>query len=130
MSVPETSHEAWLAKAENDLLNIENNLAAAEVPWDTVCFHAQQATEKLLKGFLVFHGQIPARTHDLIVLLTACVQIDQELGDLEGDCRLLTYFAVAVRYPSDIFEPGEEDSRPLFEAAQRVRKEILARLPA
>lgn len=32
----------WLAKAENDLLNIRNNLHASRVPWDTVCFHAQQ----------------------------------------------------------------------------------------
>ena len=50
MSGPETDYRAWMAKAEHDLLNIENNLAAARVPWDTVCFHAQQAAEKLLKG--------------------------------------------------------------------------------
>ena len=33
----------WLNKAENDLLNVDNNLAAQEVPCDTVCFHCQQA---------------------------------------------------------------------------------------
>lgn len=32
---------AWVLKAEHDLLNIENNLAAREIPWDTVGFHAQ-----------------------------------------------------------------------------------------
>ena len=57
MSAPETNYKAWLVKAENDLLNIENNLAAAQVPWDTVSFHAQQAAEKLLKAFLVYHGR-------------------------------------------------------------------------
>lgn len=36
----------WVEKAEHDLLNIDNNLAASHVPWDTVCFHAQQAAEK------------------------------------------------------------------------------------
>lgn len=41
MSATETNYEGWLAKAEHDLLNIKNNLTAAEVPWDTVCFHAQ-----------------------------------------------------------------------------------------
>lgn len=40
----------WFHKAENDLQNIRNNLAAKEVPMDTVCFHAQQAIEKVLKG--------------------------------------------------------------------------------
>jgi len=28
----------WLHKAENDLKNIGNNLAADDVPTDTVCF--------------------------------------------------------------------------------------------
>ncbi len=36
-----------IAKAENDLLNIRNNLSAEQVPWDTVCFHAQQAAERV-----------------------------------------------------------------------------------
>ena len=41
----------WLAKASNDLLNIDNNLRSQAIPWDTVCFHAQQAAEKLLKAW-------------------------------------------------------------------------------
>lgn len=40
----------WLRKADNDLRNIANNLRPGgtdeDVPWDTVCFHAQQAAEK------------------------------------------------------------------------------------
>lgn len=87
-----------------------------------------QAAEKLLKAFLVHHNRMPARTHDLIVLLPECVQTDQELRSLEDDCRRLTYYAVSVRYPSDLFEPGEDDGRPLVEAALRVREEVLRRL--
>ncbi|GFO56802.1 hypothetical protein GMSM_38090 [Geomonas sp. Red276] len=44
----------WLRKAANDLQNISSYLAALEipraaieVPTDTLCFHAQQAIEKL-----------------------------------------------------------------------------------
>jgi HEPN domain-containing protein len=43
----------WLAKARNDLLNADNNLKADHIPFDTVCFHCQQAGEKLLKAYLV-----------------------------------------------------------------------------
>ncbi len=53
MSGRESNYSACLAKADHDLLNIDNNLSAARVPWDTVCFHAQQAAEKLLKAFIV-----------------------------------------------------------------------------
>ena len=55
----------WTLKAENDLLNVTNNLQAEQTPWDTVCFHCQQAVEKYTKAVLVVHGQEVPRTHDL-----------------------------------------------------------------
>ena len=56
MSEVESNWPSWVHKAEHDLLNVRNNLAAKEVPWDTVCFHAQQAAEKMLKAVQAFHG--------------------------------------------------------------------------
>jgi HEPN domain-containing protein len=126
MNGPRSNCAAWLAKAENDLLNIENNLSAGRVPWDTICFHAQAAAEKLLKGFLVFHGRELIRTHDLIALLSACVQLAPSLAKLQQDCQRLTYYAVGSRYPDDLHEPDEEDGREMAEAARRVRTEILS----
>ena len=65
----------WFKKAENDLLNVENNLAAERYASDTVCFHCQQVAEKYLKGFLAWH-QIPfAKIHDLLELLKQVRQI-------------------------------------------------------
>jgi HEPN domain-containing protein len=125
MSSPESNFSAWLRKADHDLLNIENNLAAKDIPWDTVCFHAQQAAEKLLKAFLVHHGHDLAKTHDLVALLTQCVEHETGLRGLEGDCRLLTSYGVAARYPDDLFEPGEADGRELVVAAHRVRMAIV-----
>ena len=49
--MPESPYAAWLAKAANDYLAIQNNINAADVPWDVVCFHAQQCAEKILAGF-------------------------------------------------------------------------------
>ena len=60
----------WFHKAENNLQNIRNNLAAKEVPTDTICFHAQQAIEKVLKAVLVAQGRNVSKTHDLVSLLT------------------------------------------------------------
>lgn len=79
MSVAESNYQAWIAKAESDVLNIENNLAADRVPWDTVCFHAQQAGEKFLKALLVYHGQRAPHIHDLVPLHTGCTDIDTGL---------------------------------------------------
>lgn len=125
MSSPEENVLPWLRKVENDLLNIENNLAAKEIPWDTVCFHAQQAVEKLLKAFLISRGRDLRRTHDLVALLTDCVELDPRLANLEEDCRNLTYFAVSARYPDDVYEPSEQDGREMIAAMHRTRSRIL-----
>jgi len=129
MSPLDPPFRAWVAKADSDLLNITNNLAAASVPWDTVCFHAQQAAEKLLKAFLAWKGQDLLRTHDLIALLTQCVAIDPGLADLEGDCRKLTYYAVGSRYPDTLYEPDADDGRRMVDAMHRIRVAVLSRLP-
>jgi len=129
MSEPESTYRAWLEKAEHDLLNIDNNLAATRIPWDTVCFHAQQAAEKALKALLAYHGEPPPRTHDLVALLTRCLPFAPDLADLETDCRNLTYFAVSSRYPDDLFEPEEADGRAMNKAARRVQARVLAVLP-
>jgi len=129
MSAPETNYRSWLAKAENDLLNIENNLEAAHIPWDTVSFHAQQAAEKLLKAFLVYHVRPLPRTHDLVSLLAGRVEINPSLAGLQRDCQELSYYAVASRYPADLYEPEEKEAREMTEAARRLRAAILACLP-
>jgi hypothetical protein len=49
---------------EHDLLNIENNLAAARVPWDTVC-----CAEKYLKALLISNGVASPKSHDLRLLI-------------------------------------------------------------
>ena len=129
MSATKSNYRTWLAKGEHDLLNIENNLKAPEIPWDTICFHAQQAAEKFLKAFLVFHAQPPVPTHDLVALLASCVPLNPALAARQQDCQKLSYYAVAVRYPSDLYEPTETDARQMIEAANRIRSEVLACLP-
>jgi len=46
----------WLLKARSDL-NACRRMLETDGPYDTSCFHAQQAIEKSLKALLAFHGQ-------------------------------------------------------------------------
>ncbi len=48
-------------------------------PYDTACFHAQQAVEKLLKGLLAFQDQAFPHTHNLEELLALCVAMEPGL---------------------------------------------------
>jgi HEPN domain-containing protein len=112
--------QAWLAKAANDLLNIENNLRSTAVPWDTICFHAQQAAEKALKALLVARGEDVPRTHDLSALLGRCAAVGFVVDDLWDDCAELQPYSVLIRYPGAPFEPEAEEGRLAAEASRRI----------
>ena len=120
----------WFQKAENDLLNVQNNLEAERYASDTVCFHCQQAVEKYLKGFLAWH-QVPfAKTHDLLELLRWVREIaDADAEMLSANLLLLDRYSVSVRYPQEYEEePDEEEVREAVEAAYVVRAWVRSQL--
>jgi len=66
---PEAERQAevkeWLAKVLLDLRGAQIDLEARPpLPEDTL-FHCQQAVEKLLKAFLVWHDRTFRKTHSL-----------------------------------------------------------------
>ena len=120
----------WVAKASNDLLSADNNLTAREVPGDVVCFHCQQAAEKLLKAFLVAGGHPAPRTHDLLLLLEEVLRTSPAAEALRDALALLMPYAVEVRYPDEWFEPSAEDAREARQAADGVLDWLRAVSPA
>lgn len=65
---PEPMVQQFIAKAEEDLRAA--TILAAEIGLATVvCFHCQQAVEKMLKATPLATGAEPARTQDLGFLL-------------------------------------------------------------
>ena len=88
----------WVEKAEHDLLNIDNNLTASHVPWDTVCFHAQQGAEKYLKALLTQYGVAFPKIHDLTELV-ALLPVGARPALPPGILEVLNPFAIETRYP-------------------------------
>ena len=120
----------WFQKAENDLLNVQNNLKAGRYASDTVCFHCQQAVEKYLKGFLAWHEVPFAKTHDLLALLRQVGQItDADAEMLSVNLLLLDRYSVSVRYPQEYEEePDAEEVREAVDAAYAIRTWVRSRL--
>lgn len=106
-----------LEQADQDLLAIELVVAAPRVPWSTVCFHAQQAAEKHFKVLLLARRRRPARTHALKELLAACRAAGDDLPGLDADCKLLTPYAVTIRYGGP---PPEDVGRAAAAAGYRI----------
>jgi HEPN domain-containing protein len=109
---------AWLAKAESDL-SAARWMLAGEGPYDTACFHTQQAIEKALKALLAFHAQPIPRSHDLDELQRLCLTVysDPELAAL--DLAESTDYAVALRYDME-FWPEKSTAEKAVMLAVRV----------
>jgi HEPN domain-containing protein len=82
-------------------------LAAAELRQlegefhNVICFHCQQAAEKILKAMMQELSLPFPRTHDLSKLVGPLVPHVLELRSLKRKLIWLTRFAVDCRYPGD-----------------------------
>ena len=101
----------WIKKSEGDVGTAVRESSVKEgANWDAVCFHAQQAVEKYLKGILQEIEKPFSKTHDLSVLLELALSEFPELSVLADDLEWLSAFAVEFRYPGE--EALEEDAIP------------------
>jgi HEPN domain-containing protein len=87
-----------------------------------VLFMCQQATEKMLKGFVVQEtNEFPPRTHDLERLAKLC-KIKLEKAQLEL-LRVLTGYYIETRYPEDIKKISiETDKSKAFQYLKETKE--------
>jgi len=119
--------ESWFFKASQDLKIIEQGMDRPSSDWvsEVLCFHAQQATEKALKAFLIARKTTPPRTHSIEILLEQCHQADHSFPVYE--IRNLSYFSVEIRYPDELYKPEPEETHFYAELARRIVNEMKAR---
>jgi HEPN domain-containing protein len=116
----------WLFRANEDIAVIKSLVnAGVEYYTSSICFHAQQASEKFLKAYLAYHDIDFPRTHDLDFLLLECQKIDKEAFNI--DFKSLTDFGVSIRYPDDFYIPDKKEALEYRDTAISV-KEIVERL--
>jgi HEPN domain-containing protein len=110
----------WIKKAEGDAgtAKREAKVKEAATNWDAVCFHAQQAVEKYLKGLLQQNEITFSKTHDLSVLLNLILPMFPNFKELSDDLEWLSAFAVEFRYPGE--EAVEEDAKSALAIMDRV----------
>ncbi len=114
----------WFGKADSDLTTAQVMLGSAG-PYDTACFHAQQAAEKYLKGFLGLNGEAIPRIHDLIELNRLCTVLSSNWQVDEQALADLMPFAVEARYDLGFF-PDRETAANALALAEQVRDCVLA----
>jgi HEPN domain-containing protein len=118
---------AWMQKGDSDRLNAERTVQSAG-PYDTACFHCQQAVEKYLKAILASASQPIPRTHNLEEVYNECLAVTQDLSLDRTDLSNLTPYAVQLRYDAD-FWPDQVTAQQALDVANCVRAAVLTVLP-
>ena len=118
MNGPRDHARELLEKAENDLIAARATLATGKA-FDTVCFHAQQATEKSIKAILALHDVGYPWRHDLAELLELVKPFAPDLEPLSDGIAAMTPYAVEARYYRS-FRPGEDEARRTLATAGEV----------
>ena len=113
----------WIEKAEEDRLVVHQLMEANSSAMGAIGFHCQQAAEKFLKAFLIFHGIEPPRTHNIEFLLKQCSEIAVNFTSINP--LNLTDYGVEARYPGDFLEPSAMELKGLIEMVDQIREIVL-----
>lgn len=112
---------AWLGKVSEDLRAVRVLRRHAPTLDAAICFHCQQAAEKLLKALHVVIGRDPPRTHHLPALAAGIRDAFPDIDALADELSFLTEFAVISRYPGPP-EPGSTRRAKVERAAACARR--------
>lgn len=115
-------YNIWLSFAQKDLTTAEYllNSPLHPMPYEIICFCAQQSAEKITKALLVKQKSsvTPPKTHDINELLN-CANISRsDYAEIYKIANFLTPFAVKGRYPASI----EIDSALAKKTVQRAKQ--------
>jgi HEPN domain-containing protein len=122
--------QSWLLKAQHDLLSAERLAEGEEPLLDTAAYHCQQAAEKALKGFLVYHDCRFQKTHDLALLLVEANHFTQDFVLLDSAAGPLTRDGIVFRYPEAQMEPTQAEFEQAYQDAAQFVSIALALIPA
>jgi HEPN domain-containing protein len=119
---PEARREAdeWLQRAQRGLLIAERALQGSPILPDQAVYHAQQAAEKALKGFLAANNRPLQRTHNLEWLVARCQDIEARFGDFRTSARTLGPYATLFRYPGGPLEPSLQEAKQAIRLAREI----------
>lgn len=114
----------WMDFALDDLDGGE--ILFRENKFNMACFHAQQASEKALKGFLITNKISSPRTHNLVELINLCSKINSNFSNFLPKVATLSQFYAPTRYPDAVIGmapgglPNKELARKALDYANDV----------
>lgn len=93
-----------------------------------ICFLCQQAAEKYLKGFLVFHRKRFPKIHHLVYLLKLCAKIDKEFLNLIEEANIVSQYYLIIRYPIEYKGANKKEAKEIIEITEKIIKFVKSKI--
>jgi len=111
----------WFYKADADLDAAKILNGAYRKHTEIICYLCAQATEKYLKGYLIYKDHKIENTHNLPYLNKLCITYDKQFEEIKIDCGILNKFNNNIRYPDGI-ETDEKDVALSLKTIEKILK--------
>lgn len=124
----------WLDRARRDLVAARVLMAGSDSVLANAIYDCQQAAEKAVKGFLIYHDRRFRKTHNIQLLVTLAEPFEARFSTwLQVGSRLTPYVS-RFRYPPEEAdqpsEPSREEVAQALQDAEGPYAFVLALLPA
>ena len=103
----ENDYRIWLDRAKSSL-KISKTSKDEDIFYEDLCFQAQQAVEKALKGLLIFYNAELEKTHNLVSLIKELSKYSDIPEEIK-ETAILNDYAVQTRYPGDYTPINENE---------------------
>jgi len=91
-----------------------------KIPYELLCFHAQQAAEKSLKAIFIKIDKPFPHTHNLERLLLLLSEEGINIPPVIQKAKLLTNYATDTRYPGDYDPISKNEYKQALSLAEKV----------
>jgi len=99
----ESDVKEWLRYADMDILSANHlNEIQYPKPLEIICYHCQQAAEKMLKALILAYDGELQKTHDLGLLVDELSEFVTFSEDILNAADSLTPYGVKIRYPQEL----------------------------
>lgn len=118
-SLSRATAREWLQYAKGNLARARQD-KPEETPWAYMCFDAEQAVEKAVKGVLVFLDIEFPRTHEIGELLVLAQGAGEQIPEDLWKAAELSGYATHARYPGGEQAATEDNYREAVVIAENV----------
>ncbi len=115
---PPDDPREWMNRARSDLTQAKNQVPGVYL--ENLCFNAQQAAEKAIKGVLIARDIEFPYVHDLAHLLSLLEDGGEVIPEAIRRVGDLTDYATITRYPGEIRPVTEPEYREAIAIAEAV----------